>query len=246
MRVDRKKILKTTILLIFQNKQDIRERLEMKKKDKKETINDLYKLKNEIAFDKVSEVLKNNPENYKEELAKIGFQWFDDEYPDEIEEENNAVPENRNQEFLVAYFNGDVELSNSVIETFLAEKHSDEPNFALIRRYFRQGNQHLKSLIYRGLEINPTDIGFLNDLSFFHEFHPMLGELIRRYTDSCRLQQNLETFRELARDFYCNTAADGYEAYHALKEIYASDTQKGMIIDHLIQAEKEFEDPITF
>ena len=218
----------------------------MKKKDKKKTINDLHKLKNEIVIDKVNEVFKNNPGNYKEELAKIGFQWFDDEYPDEIEEENNAVPENRNQEFLIAYFSGGVELSNSVIEAFLTEKYSDEPNFALIRRYFRQGNQHLKSLIYFGIKINPTDVGFLNDLSFFHEFHPMLGELIRRYTDACRLQQNLETFSELALDFYYNTAPDGYEAYHALKEIYGSDTQKGMIIDHLIQDEKKFEDPITF
>jgi len=218
----------------------------MKKKDKKETINDLHKLENEIVIDTVNEVFKNNPENYKEELAKIGFQWFDDEYPDEIEEEDNAVPENRNQEFLVAYFSGDVEFSNTVIEAFLAEKYSDEPNFALIQRYFRQGNQHLKSLIYCGLKTNPTDIGFLNDLSFFHEFHPMLGELIRRYTDACRLQQNLETFSELARDFYYSTAPDGYEAYHALKEIYGSDTQKGMIIDHFIQAEKEVEDPITF
>ena len=212
----------------------------MKKKDTKDIINDLHKLKNEIVIDKVNEVFKNNPENYKEELAKIGFQWFDDDYPDEIEEEENAVPENKNQEFLVAYFNGEVELSTNVIEVFLAEKNSAQPNFALIRRYFRQGNEHLKSLIYRGLEINPTDIGFLNDLSFFHEFYPMLGELIRYYTDACRLQQNLETFRELVQDFYYNTAPDGYEAYHALKEIYGSDTQKGMIIGQLIQAEKEF------
>jgi len=127
----------------------------MKKKDKKETIKDLQKLKNEIAIDKVNDIFKNNPENYKEELAKIGFQWFDDEYPDEIEEEDNAVPENRNQEFLIAYFSGGVELSNSVIEAFLTEKYSDEPNFALIRRYFRQENQHLKSLIYFGIKINP-------------------------------------------------------------------------------------------
>ena len=177
-------------------------------------------------MDTVNEVFKNNPQNYKEELAKLGFQWFDDDYPDEIEEEDNAVPENKNQEFLVAYFNGDVELSNSVIEAFLAEKNSDEPNFALIRKYFRQGNEHLKALIYRGLEINPTDIGFLNDLSFFHEFHPMLRELIRYYTDACRLQQNLKTFRELASDFYYNTAPDGYEAYHALKEIYGLALQR--------------------
>ncbi len=218
----------------------------MKKKDKKEIINELHKVKNEIVIDNVNEVFKNNPENYKEELAKLGFQWFEDDYPDEIQEEDNAVPENKKQEFLVAYFNGDAELSNSVIEAFLAEKLSAKPNFALIRRYFRHGNQHLKSLIHRGLEINPTDIGFLNDLSFFHEFHPMLGELIRYYTDACRLQQDLETFSELAQDFYYNTAPDGYEAYDALKEIYGSDTQKGMIIDHLIRAEEELDEPITF
>ena len=218
----------------------------MKKKSTKELIDEFYKLKNEIVIVKVNKVFKDNPENFKEELAKIGFQWFDDDYPDEIEEENNAVPENENQEFLVDYFNGDVQLSDRVVEVFFAEKYSEEPNFALLRRYFRQGNEHLKSLIYRGLKINPTDIGFLNDLSFFHEFHPMLAELIGRYLDACRLQENLETFSELAQDFYYNTEPDGYEAYHALKEIYGSDTQKGMIIDQLIQAEEEPEEEITF
>ena len=74
----------------------------MKKKDKKELIDELHKLNAEMVIDKVNEVFKDNPENYKEELAKIGFQWFDDDYPDEIEEEDNAVPENENQEYLVA------------------------------------------------------------------------------------------------------------------------------------------------
>jgi hypothetical protein len=74
----------------------------------------------------------------------------------------------------------------------------------------------------------------------------MLAELIQRYTEACKLQEDLEAFSELAQGFYYNTEPDGYEAYHALKEIYGSDTQKGMIIDHLIQAEKESEEPITF
>ena len=69
----------------------------MKKKDTKEVIDELYKLKNEIVIDKVNEIFKDNPKNYKEELAKIGLQWFEDDYPDEIEEENKAVPENENQ-----------------------------------------------------------------------------------------------------------------------------------------------------
>lgn len=218
----------------------------MKKKDKKDIIDEMIKLKNEMVIEKVNEVFKKNPENYREGLAEIGFQWFDDDYPDEIEEENSAVPENRNQELLVAYFNGDLDLSDHILEIFFTEKYRDDPNYALIRRYFRQGNKKLKALIYRGLEMNPTDIGFLSDLSFFHEFHPMLGEVIRCYTEACKLQGNPETFSELARNFYYNTSPDGYEVYHALKEIYGSGTEKGMIIDQLIQDEKDADEPIRF
>ena len=218
----------------------------MRTKTIKDIINDLDKLKEEMILDEVKEILQNDPENYQEELAELGFQWFDDDYPDEIEEENNAFPENENQETLAAYFEGDVALSDRVMEAFFDEKYREEPNYALFRKYFRQGNQNLKKLIYRGLEMNPTDIGFLNDLSFFHEFRPMLGELISRYMKACELQVNLETWTELVQDFYYNTSPDGYEAYYALKEVYGPDTSKGMIIDHLIQTEDEAEELITF
>ena len=172
------------------------------------------------------------------ELALLGFEWLDDDYPDEVEEENNAVPENKNQELLVAYFNGEVEFSHELVEIFLKEKLSNSPNYALLRRYFRQGNRNLKTLICHGLEMNPTDDGFLNDLSLIHEFHPMLGELIERYTEACRIQEDLDSFSELAQDFFYNTSLDGYEAYHALKEIYASDTPKGKVIDSLVYMEE--------
>lgn len=218
----------------------------MKKKDKKDIIAQFEKLKREMAIEKVNEVFKKNPENYREELAKLGFQWVDDDYPDEIEEENAAASENKDQEILVAYFNREIGLSDDIVEVFLKEKYRDEPNYALLRRYFRQRNEPLKALIYRGLEMNPTDIGFLNDLAFFHEFHPMLGELISRYTEACKLQKNTESFTELAEDFYYNTSPDGYEAYHALKEIFGPETQKGKILDHLIKEEEEMDGPIYF
>ena len=219
----------------------------MKKKDDKDIIAEFEKLQREMTIEKVNEIFEKNPENYREELAKIGFQWFDDDYPDEIEEENAAAPENQNQEMLVAYFNGEIGLSDDILEVFLAEKYRDEPNYALLRRYFRQGNGALKALIYRGLEINPTDIGFLNDLAFFHDFHPMLAELINRYTEACKHQQDLETFTELAQDFYYNTSMDGYEAYHALKEIFGPETRKGKILDFLIREEQEMDDgPMDF
>jgi hypothetical protein len=210
----------------------------MKKKEKKDIIDEIINIENELIIDKVNEIFKKNPENYKMELATLGFEWFDDEYPDELEEENKAVPENNDQALLVAYFDGEIELSEEIIEAFLKEKLSDTPNDALLRRYFRQGNKNLKALIYRGLEMDPTDDGFLNDLSLIHEFHPMLGELIERYTEACILQEDLDAFAELAQDFYYNTLLDGYEAYYALKEIYNEDTQKGRIIDSLLYMEE--------
>jgi len=210
----------------------------MKKKEKKNIIDEIIKIKNELVTERINEIFRTKPEYYRTELAMLGFEWLDDDYPDEVEEENNAAPENKDQELLVAYFNGEVELSDELMEVFMKEKLSNRPNYALLRRYFRQGNGNLKTLIYHGLEIDPTDDGFLNDLSLIHEFHPMLGELIERYTEACKIQEDLDSFSELAQDFFYNTTLDGYEAYHALKEIYGSDTPKGQVIDSLVYMEE--------
>jgi len=215
-----------------------------KDKDKKDPIDEFMKLKNEMLREKVEAVFKKNPENYREELSELGFQWFDDDYPDEIEEETHAVVQNENQRTLLAYFHGHIEFSDALLDIFLAEKNTAEPNYPLFRKYFRQGNQNLKSLIYKGLEKDPTDAGFLCDLAFFHEFHPMLGELIAFYSKACEIADDSERFLELAEDFHFNTYPDGYDAYHALKETYGPHTTKGMIIDHLIQAEQEMNEDI--
>jgi len=207
-------------------------------KKKKNIIDEIIKIKNELVTERINEIFRKRPEHYRTELAMLGFEWLDDDCPDEVEEENNAAPENKDQELLVAYFNGEVELSDELVEVFLKEKLSNRPNYALLRRYFRQGNGNLKTLIYHGLEIDPTDDGFLNDLSLIHEFHPMLGELIERYTEACRIQEDLDSFSELAQDFFYNTTLDGYEAYHSLKEIYGSDTPKGKVIDSLVYMEE--------
>jgi len=209
----------------------------MKKKEKN-LIDEIIKINDERATERINEIFRTKPEHYRTELAMLGFEWLEEEYPDEVEEENNAAPENKNQELLIAYFNGEVEFSDELVEVFLKEKLRNRPNYALLRRYFRQGNGNLKSLIHHGLEMDPTDDGFLNDLSLIHEFHPMLGELIERYIEACRIQEDLDSFSELAQDFFYNTSLDGYEAYHALKEIYASDTPKGKVIDSLVYMEE--------
>jgi len=209
----------------------------MKKKEKN-IIDEIIKIKNELVTERINEIFRTKPEHYRTELAMLGLEWLDDDFPDEVEEESNAAPENKDQELLVAYFNGEVEFSDELVEVFLGEKLSSRPNYALLRRYFRQGNGNLKALICHGLELDPTDDGFLNDLSLIHEFHPMLGELIERYTEACRIQGDLDSFSELAQDFFYNTSLDGYEAYHALKEIYASGTPKGKVIDSLVYMEE--------
>ncbi|MGA1865764.1 MAG: PAS domain-containing protein, partial [bacterium] len=55
------------------------------------------------------------------------------------------------------------------------------------------------------------------ELAYRHEFENILSILISYYTRACVDQQNLETFAELARDFYYATIPDGYEALYALR-----------------------------
>jgi hypothetical protein len=74
----------------------------------------------------------------------------------------------------------------------------------------------------------------------------MLSTVIKYYTQACVERENLQTFGELAREFYWATNPDGYEALHALRELFAARTEKRTIIDFLIeeiQAE-ESQEPI--
>ena len=78
----------------------------MGKKDKDDILNDYQKLKNEIIRDKVDEIFRTQPDNYIPALEEIGFKYYDDDDPEEIEEKN-AKPENQNQRDLLEYFEGD-------------------------------------------------------------------------------------------------------------------------------------------
>ena len=99
---------------------------------------DYEKIRREIVFEKVAKALKKDPKNWTKEVEELGFEWFDDDNGDEEEvEEKLAKPENSNQEFLVNYFEGDIELSDQVLDAFLTEKDSDEPNYPLFRKYFK-------------------------------------------------------------------------------------------------------------
>jgi hypothetical protein len=100
------------------------------------------------------------------------------------------------------------------------------------------------------LDNYPARIDLLSDLAFFHEFENILNILITYYTKACIDQENLETFSELAKDFYYSTNPDGYEAYYALRELFEPETDKRNIIDFLIaeneETERKASQPIKF
>jgi hypothetical protein len=205
----------------------------MSKKKKDPVIKRYEKLRDEIVIDKVNEIFRTQPDNYIAALEEIGFEYHEEDDYDEIEE-RNARPENQNQKDLVAFFKGENKLSDRILHQYFEERDSESPNQPLIRPFFKEANQNLKSLIVYGLDRYPGRIDLLSDLDFFHEFENILRLLIIYYTRACVTQSNLETFTELAWDFYYSTNPDGYEALYALKELFDHDTEKRKIIDSLI------------
>ena len=220
----------------------------MGKKDKDSVLDDYEKLKNEIIRDKVNEIFRKHPKDYISKMEELGFEYFEDDDDSEEIEERNAKPENQRQRDLVAYFENKKKLSKNIFESYSEEKAAENPNYPLIRKYYKKANQNLKSLLLYGLENYPGRIDLLFDLSFFHEFENILSTLISYYTRACVDQQNLETFSELAKDFYYSTSPDGYEALYALRELFEPETDKRKIIDFLIAEEEERESsqPIEF
>jgi len=219
----------------------------MSKKKKDKTIEEYEKLRNKIVMDKVDEIFRTQPDNYISALEEIGFTYYEDDYDDNEEiEEANAKPKNQNQKDLVAYFNGEKQFSERILKIFLEEKETENPNLPLIRKYFKRANPNLKSLILYGFDHYPGRLDLLSDLSFFHEFENILGILITYYTQACVDQENIETFSELARDFYYATVPDGYEALYALRDLFEPGTDKREIIDILIAEEEGGENNIQF
>ncbi|MFN2366876.1 MAG: hypothetical protein ABR523_10515, partial [Desulfurivibrionaceae bacterium] len=60
-----------------------------KKKDR--LTEEFEELQDEIFRDKIKEVFAEDPVNYRDGLAELGFTWHDDDYPSEEDEEDLAV-----------------------------------------------------------------------------------------------------------------------------------------------------------
>ena len=119
---------------------------------------------------------------------------------------------------MVAYLEGEGELSEGILDTLITERFKKSPNLPLIRKYFKSANQRLKALIIWGLDRYPASLELLSDLTYLHEFENVLRLLIHYYTNACVNQTNLKTFTELAQDSYYATAPDDYDALYALRE----------------------------
>ncbi|GAB6193993.1 hypothetical protein [Desulfocastanea catecholica] len=210
----------------------------MGKHDKHNDHNENDDFESNSTLDEVSRIFKDHPGDYISKLEEMGFAYHDDEIDEEEQEEAVAKPENKNQKDLVSFLKGDIPLSDEIVEKFLEERRCPDPNCPLFRKYFRQANKHLLSLISHGLQRDPVLVELLNDLTYFHEYQNILSTVINHYTIACDVQENLETFSELAMDFYYATLADGYDALYALKERYPIGSGKRTIVDFL----KEIED----
>ena len=191
---------------------------------------DSEKEKRKEVFEKVAKAIRENPKNYVEKLAELGFTWFDDETDDEAEEERAATIRNDNEKFLVAYFEGETKLSDQVLDAFLAERDSGNLNYPLFRRYFKRGNDNLKQLVLYGLEKHPTDTELLSDLAYCHEFRNILDELIEAYLCACARENDMDRFSELVMSFYLDTEPDGFDALHELEQACSPGSDKWKVI----------------
>ena len=180
---------------------------------------DFEKEKRKLVFKEVARVIKEHPKNYMEKLAELGFRRVDDEVDEEAVEERTATIRTDNERYLVGYLEGDTGLSDQILNTYLAEKDSDNLNYPLFRGYFKKGNDRLKELLMYGLKRHPTDIGLLSDLAYYHEFRNVLGELIEAYMTACGTEHDLERFSHLVMSFYLVTEPDGFDALHELEQV---------------------------
>ena len=206
---------------------------------------DFEKEKRKLVFKEVARVIKEHPKNYMEKLAELGFRRVDDEVDEEAVEERAATIRSDNERYLVGYLEGDTGLSDQILNTYLAEKDSDNLNYPLFRGYFKKGNDRLKELLMYGLKKHPTDIGLLSDLAYYHEFRNILGELIEAYMTACGRETDLDKFSQLVRSFYLETEPDGFDALHELEQVCSPGSWKWKVIQSVrkqLEADSEPED----
>lgn len=206
------------------------------KKEGRKLFDDYRQCNEQYLLEQVRQIFQDNPDSYREALDMLGFDWQNDTEEDvyeELEREQKARPRNLNQEYLVAYLEGQVMLTSHTLQAFITETRAAQPHYALFRRYFHQANPNLKRLLLYGLDVNPVDTSLLHHLAFFHEFQSSLDEVIDRYALACAHTTNPDQFAQLVEDFYCNTSPDGFDAFVFLKETFGHEPDRLNIIEKI-------------
>ncbi len=199
---------------------------------------DFEHLRNQIIIERATKALKETTGFHDEILAPLGFDFVDDNSEaGEVEEELAASPKNALEKSLMDYFEGQSQISQKEVQNFITLKNSKEPNYPLIRRYFKQGNEQLLKLLLYGLSKQPTNIELLQDLHYFHQHRNIHFDIVRCYLHACEEQQDIEAFIELVEDFIHATQDTNFDALHQLKHAFPKNTLKG----HQIRKLKEDE-----
>jgi hypothetical protein len=204
-------------------------------------------IKNELLMEQVNDAIKKDPNNWRNNLEELGFTWIDDnDSQEEIEEEEKAVPTNDNQEYLVAYFEEKITFNDKMIEVFIDEVESEEPNYPLFRKYFNAGNNRLLHLLISGLSGLPTNQVLLSGLSYFHENRNILTSIISAYANACNKENNTGKFKELCINYISDTHSDGYEALVELESMFNNDHNKRIILEEIKQTIHKQDEVIAF
>ncbi len=182
----------------------------------------------QLVMERVSKTLKESTGFHPDTLTKLGFNFIaDDSEAKEIEEECKALPKNTIEKNLINYLEGQSQPSQKQIDHFIAIKNSKEPNYPLIRKYFRQGNEQLLRLLLYSLEVQSANKELLQDLNYFHQHRNIHFEIIRCYLRACEEEQDLVAFEKLVEDFIHATQGTNFDALHQLKHAFPHNTEKG-------------------
>ena len=202
-------------------------------------------IKNQLLMDKIRDAIIKDPKDWKNNMEEIGFTWIDDSQ-EEIEEEKNACAQNVNQEYLVAYFEGQVKYDNMLIEILIKEIESEIPNYPLFRKYFKTGNTRLFHLLISGLSSLPTNQVLLSGLGYLHEYKNILSTIIGAYIAACKKEDNTLRFRGLCLGFINDTDADGYDAIAELKSIFQDNEGKLEVLESITKMINDQDEVIEF
>ncbi|QEP41934.1 hypothetical protein D5085_01505 [Ectothiorhodospiraceae bacterium BW-2] len=141
--------------------------------------------------------------------------------------------QNETKEYLTAYFNGHIAYNSDMLEAMRHDIYRNIAKFDFYEQYLIAGNPRILHLILEGLAARPDSPLLLELLLFFHQFHPILPQLIGCYTQAFLQNNDDEDLFEMALDFIEATAENGYDAMAQLRVLFANNTNKLQLLDEV-------------